>query len=192
MTHILRVDASMRNEGSVSRVLADKLVARLATADSTITERDLAKGIDLIDEAWIGANFTDPADRTDAQKATLAKSDALVQELREADTLVITAPVYNFHVPAALKAWIDMIARARETFRYTENGPEGLLTGKKAYIVVTSGGTVLGSEYDFISGYLRHVLGFIGITDVSFIDSSGLMLDETKAAKAEQDISEVA
>ncbi|TNC91282.1 FMN-dependent NADH-azoreductase [Thalassolituus sp.] len=192
MTHILRVDASMRNEGSVSRVLADKLVARLATADSTITERDLAKGIDLIDEAWIGANFTDPADRTDAQKAALAKSDALVQELREADTLVITAPVYNFHVPAALKAWIDMIARARETFRYTENGPEGLLTGKKAYIVVTSGGTVLGSEYDFISGYLRHVLGFIGITDVSFIDSSGLMLDETKAAKAEQDISEVA
>ncbi len=192
MTHILRVDASMRNEGSVSRVLADKLVARLATADSTITERDLAKGIDLIDEAWIGANFTDPADRTDAQKAALAKSDALVQELREADTLVITAPVYNFHVPAALKAWIDMIARARETFRYTENGPEGLLTGKKAYIVVTSGGTVLGSEYDFISGYLRHILGFIGITDVSFIDSSGLMLDETKAAKAEQDISEVA
>ncbi|WP_300424804.1 FMN-dependent NADH-azoreductase [uncultured Thalassolituus sp.] len=192
MTHILRVDASMRNEGSVSRVLADKLVARLATADSTITERDLAKGIDLINEAWIGANFTDPADRTDAQKAALAKSDALVQELREADTLVITAPVYNFHVPAALKAWIDMIARARETFRYTENGPEGLLTGKKAYIVVTSGGTVLGSEYDFISGYLRHVLGFIGITDVSFIDSSGLMLDETKAAKAEQDISEVA
>lgn len=192
MTHILRVDASMRNEGSVSRVLADKLVARLATADSTITERDLAKGIDLIDEAWIGANFTDPADRTDTQKAALAKSDALVQELREADTLVITAPVYNFHVPAALKAWIDMIARARETFRYTENGPEGLLTGKKAYIVVTSGGTVLGSEYDFISGYLRHVLGFIGITDVSFIDSSGLMLDETKAAKAEQDISEVA
>ena len=192
MTHILRVDASMRNEGSVSRVLADKLVARLATADSTITERDLAKGIDLIDEAWIGANFTDPADRTDAQKAALAKSDALVQELREADTLVITAPVYNFHMPAALKAWIDMIARARETFRYTENGPEGLLTGKKAYIVVTSGGTVLGSEYDFISGYLRHVLGFIGITDVSFIDSSGLMLDETKAAKAEQDISEVA
>ena len=192
MTHILRVDASMRNEGSVSRVLADKLVARLATADSTITERDLAKGIDLIDEAWIGANFTDPADRTDTQKAALAKSDALVQELREADTLVITAPVYNFHVPAALKAWIDMIARARETFRYTENGPEGLLTGKKAYIVVTSGGTVLGSEYDFISGYLRHILGFIGITDVSFIDSSGLMLDETKAAKAEQDISEVA
>ena len=192
MTHILRVDASMRNEGSVSRVLADKLVARLATADSTITERDLAKGIDLINEAWIGANFTDPADRTDAQKAALAKSDALVQELREADTLVISAPVYNFHVPAALKAWIDMIARARETFRYTENGPEGLLTGKKAYIVVTSGGTVLGSEYDFISGYLRHVLGFIGITDVSFIDSSGLMLDETKAAKAEQDISEVA
>ena len=88
----------------------------------------------------------------DEQKTSLATSDELVNELRAADTVVITAPVYNFHVPAALKAWIDMVARARETFRYTEEGPVGLLTGKKVYVVMTSGGTVLGAENDFVSG----------------------------------------
>jgi FMN-dependent NADH-azoreductase len=192
MTNILRVDSSMRTEGSVSRDLADKLVEQLSNANTKVTVRDLAKGISLIDENWIGANFTDPAERSEEQKGFLAASDELVGELHDADTIVITAPVYNFHVPAALKAWIDMVARARETFRYTENGPEGLLKGKKAYVIVTSGGTVLDSEYDFVSGYLKHVLGFIGITDVSFIDGSGLMLDATKADKAAAEIAEVA
>lgn len=192
MTNILRVDSSMRTEGSVSRDLADKLIEKLINANTQVTVRDLAKGIPLIDENWIGANFTDPADRSEEQKAFLTASDELVDELRNANIIVISAPVYNFHVPAALKAWIDMIARARETFRYTENGPEGLLKGKKAFVVVTSGGTVLGSDYDFVSDYLRHVLGFIGITDVSFIDSSGLMLDATKAEKAAAEITEVA
>lgn len=197
MTHILRVDASMRTQGSVTRELADKLVTKLSAnsptnSATTVTERDLANGIDLVDEAWINANFTDPAERSSEQKAALAASDTLVNELREADVVVITAPVYNFHVPAALKAWIDMVARARETFRYTENGPEGLLTGKKAYVVVASGGTVLGSEYDFISGYLTHVLGFIGITDVTMIDSSGLMMDDQKAAQAAESIDALA
>lgn len=192
MTNILRVDSSMRTEGSVSRDLADKLVEQLSDASTQVTVRDLAKGISLIDENWIGANFTDPAERSEEQKGFLAASDELVGELHDADTIVITAPVYNFHVPAALKAWIDMVARARETFRYTENGPEGLLKGKKAYVIVTSGGTVLDSEYDFVSGYLKHVLGFIGITDVSFIDGSGLMLDATKADRAAAEIAEVA
>lgn len=192
MTNILRVDSSMRTEGSVSRDLADKLVEQLSNANTQVIVRDLAKGISLIDENWIGANFTDPAERSEEQKGFLAASDELVGELHDADTIVITAPVYNFHVPAALKAWIDMVARARETFRYTENGPEGLLKGKKAYVIVTSGGTVLDSEYDFVSGYLKHVLGFIGITDVSFIDGSGLMLDATKADKAAAEIAEVA
>ena len=192
MTNILRVDSSMRTEGSVSRDLADKLVEQLSNANTQVTVRDLAKGISLIDENWIGANFTDPAERSEEQKGFLAASDELVGELHDADTIVITAPVYNFHVPAALKAWIDMVARARETFRYTENGPEGLLKGKKAYVIVTSGGTVLDSEYDFVSGYLKHVLGFIGITDVSFIDGSGLMLDATKADRAAAEIAEVA
>ncbi|MEK9712247.1 MAG: NAD(P)H-dependent oxidoreductase [Thalassolituus sp.] len=192
MTHILRVDSSMRTEGSVSRDLADKLIEKLSNDHTQVTLRDLAKGIDLIDENWIGANFTDPSERSEEQKATLAKSDELVSELHDADTIVITAPVYNFHVPAALKAWIDMVARARETFRYTENGPVGLLTGKKVYVVMTSGGTVLGSDYDFVSGYLKHVLAFIGLSDVTFIDSSGLMLDAEKAEKAEEEIAAVA
>lgn len=192
MTHILRVDSSMRTEGSVSRNLADKLVERLSDGSTQVTERDLANGIELINENWIGSNFTDPADRSDEQKTTLAISDELVDELRAADTVVITAPVYNFHVPAALKAWIDMVARARETFRYTEEGPVGLLTGKKVYVVMTSGGTVLGAENDFVSGWLKYILAFMGMTDVTFIDSSGLMLDETKAEKAEAEIADVA
>ena len=192
MTHILRVDSSMRTEGSVSRNLADKLVERLSDGSTQVTERDLANGIELINENWIGSNFTDPADRSDEQKTSLATSDELVNELREADPVVITAPVYNFHVPAALKAWIDMVARARETFRYTEEGPVGLLTGKKVYVVMTSGGTVLGAENDFVSGWLKYILAFMGMTDVTFIDSSGLMLDETKAEKAEAEIADVA
>lgn len=193
MNKILRVDASMRTEGSVSRGLADKLISKLATnGETSVTERDLSKGVDIINEAWIGANFTDPADRSAEQAAILSASDTLVNELKDADTIVIATPVYNFHVPAALKAWIDMVARARETFRYTENGPEGLLKGKKVYVVVTSGGTALGSEADFITGWMTFVLGFIGLTDVTFIDSSGLMLDEEKVLKAEQAIAEVA
>ncbi len=193
MKNILRVDASMRTEGSVSRGLADKLISRLSSGtEATVVGRDLASGVDIIDEAWIGANFTDPADRSAEQKAILAKSDTMVQELKAADAIVIATPVYNFHVPAALKAWIDMVARARETFRYTEAGPEGLLTGKKVYVVVTSGGTALGSEIDFISSWMKFVLGFIGLTDVTFIDSSGLMFDEEKVGKAEQEIAAVA
>ena len=192
MTHILRVDSSMRTEGSVSRNLADKLIERLSDSNTQITERDLANGIELINEHLIGSNFTDPSDRSDEQKTSLATSDQLVNELRAADTVVITAPVYNFHVPAALKAWIDMVARARETFRYTEEGPVGLLTGKKVYVVMTSGGTVLGAENDFVSGWLKYILAFMGMTDVTFIDSSGLMLDETKAEKAEAEIADVA
>lgn len=192
MTHILRVDSSMRTEGSVSRNLTDQLIDKLSTDDTQVTVRDLAKGIPLVDEAWIGANFTDPAERNAEQKAALAKSDELVNELHSADTIVIAAPVYNFHVPAALKAWIDMVARARETFRYTESGPEGLVTGKKVYVVMTSGGTVLGAENDFVSGWLKYILAFMGMTDVTFIDSSGLMLDETKAEKAKAEIADVA
>ncbi|MEL6794138.1 MAG: NAD(P)H-dependent oxidoreductase, partial [Pseudomonadota bacterium] len=140
---ILRIDASMRRDGSTTRMLSDELVAALSAG--TVVTRDLADGIDLIDEAWIGANFTDPAERTDEQKARLAGSDALVEEIEAADTLVIGVPIYNFGVPAALKAWIDQIARAKRTFKYTENGPVGLLEDKTAYLVVASGGTASGS-----------------------------------------------
>lgn len=178
MTKVLRIDASMRTAGSTTRRLTDQAIEKLAARGAIdVTTRDLAAGIEIIDEAWIGANFTDPAERGDAQKAQLALSDELVAELKAADVIVIGAPVYNFGVPAALKAWIDMICRARETFMYTETGPVGLLEGKRAIVVIASGGTEMDSPIDFTTPYLRHLLGFVGITDVTFIGSDRQMVD---------------
>ena len=174
--HILRIDASARRDGSVSRDLVDLIIDR-AGPGATVTTRDLATGLPLIDEAWIRANLT-PADaRTEADRAALALSDRLVAEVQAADTLVIGLPIYNFGVPSALKAWIDLVARAGVTFRYSEAGPRGLLTGKRAIVAVASGGTEAGSDIDFATGYLRHVLGFIGITDVTFVTADRLMID---------------
>lgn len=190
---LLRVDASMRKTGSQSRELAEQLTAKLKTKESfNIVSRDLTDAIPQINEDWINANFTDPSDRTEQQKASLAFSDLLVSELKQADTIVIATPIYNFGVPAAFKAWIDMVARARETFRYGENGPVGLLKNKRAYVIVTSGGTELGSEIDFVSGWLKHVLGFIGIEQVTFIDSSGLMKSSEVFSNATDTISQLA
>lgn len=187
---ILRIDASMRRDGSVSRELADKLIERISGTDTQLVTRDLlASPPAFIDERWIGANFTDPAERTPDQAQALATSDELIAEVRAADTLVIGVPLYNFSVPGALKTWIDMIARARETFRYTENGPVGLLEGKKAYLVVTSGGVPVGSDMDFATGYMRHVMGFIGITDVTVIEAGQLnFVAEEKLAAANESI----
>ncbi len=168
---ILRIDASARRTGSVSRELTDRIIERLGA--SNVVTRDLATPLALVDENWVGANFTPAGDRTDEQKNALATSDMLVDEVRAADTIVIGLPIYNFAPPAAFKAWIDQIVRAGETFRYTETGPVGLLTGKRAIVVLASGGVTLGSDWDYASGYVRHVLGFIGITDVTFIDASG-------------------
>lgn len=173
---ILRIDASARRSGSVSRDLVDKIVARFGP-DVSITARDLAGGLPLIDEAWVEANFTPAADRTPAQNDILSLSDTLIAELREADTLLIGVPIYNFGVPAALKAWVDQIARAGVTFQYSEAGPKGLLSGKRAIIAIASGGTEAGSEIDFATGYLRHVLGFIGITHVDVITADRLAVD---------------
>ena len=177
-TTMLRVDASMRHAGSVTRRLADSLVDRLRRRQGglAVLRRDLAENpVPFVDEAWIGANFTDPADRIDAQRARLAGSDALVAELKAADIVVIATPIYNFGVPAALKAWVDQIARARETFRYTETGPVGLLEGRKAYLVIASGGTPVESAFDFATPYLRHVLKFVGIEDVTVIAADRVM-----------------
>lgn len=168
---ILIVNSSARSKGSVSRELVQELVASLegSLGELEITQRDLARGMPFVSEDWIAANFTDDADRDDAQRKELALSDSLVQELQEAEVLILGVPVYNFGIPAALKAWIDMIARARKTFRYTSNGPEGLLNGKKAYLVLASGGVPVDSPLDFATPYLRHALRFIGITDVEVI-----------------------
>ena len=171
---ILRIDSSARKSGSTTRELTGELVSLLSDqiGDAQIINRDVADGLPFVDEDWVNANFTPEENRTDAHREKLAFSDSLVAELKAADTIVIGLPIYNFGVPATLKAWVDMIARARLTFRYTESGPEGLLTGKKAYIAVASGGTSAGSEIDFATSYLRHALKFVGITDVTLIDAS--------------------
>jgi FMN-dependent NADH-azoreductase len=177
--NILRIDASMRKNGSYSRKLADSLIKQLSgKEDSKVILRDLADGIPFIDENWINANFTDLDERTVEQTASLKSSDLLVDELKQADQIVIALPIYNFNVPAAFKAWIDQVVRSKLTFAYTDIGKVGLLLNKQVYIIIASGGSKLGSELDFISAYLRHILGFIGISDVSIIDSSGLGKEE--------------
>ncbi len=180
---ILRIDASARRTGSVSRDLSDKIIARLPGAH--VVTRDLAETpVPQLDEAWVGANFTPAEERSEAQRATLAFSDTLVSELQAADIVVIGLPMYNFGVPAAFKAWIDHVARAGITFRYTEAGPEGLLTGKRAIVALASGGTEAGSEIDFATGYVRHVLGFYGITDVEFVTADRLAIDPEATLKS--------
>ena len=134
---ILRIDASMRKIGSFSRTLSDKLISQLRSqTPSTVKVRDLADGVPFINEAWIESNFTDITKRTAEQRSVLSCSDALICELKSADTLVIGLPIYNFNVPAAFKAWIDQVARAKVTFRYGDNGPDGLLENKKAMSII--------------------------------------------------------
>ena len=191
MTHtVLNIQASARHDGSVTRQLSDKILTEIA-ADQTIT-RDLATGLPLLDAAWLAANFTLADDRTDVQRETLALSDSLITEIKKADTIVIGSPVYNFSVPAVLKAWIDQIARVGVTFKYTSHGPVGLLSGKRAIIVIASGGTPVGSDIDYASGYLKHIMGFIGITDVTIIAADALGNDaDAKIAAANDDIKQL-
>ncbi|PWJ22202.1 FMN-dependent NADH-azoreductase [Jannaschia seohaensis] len=191
MTQILRIDSSARFDGSVSRDLTGRIVDML---DGEVTHLDLARTpLPQITETWMHSNFTPAEERSEAQREALAQSDALVAQLQAADTVVIGLPVYNFSVPAALKAWIDLVARAGVTFRYTENGPEGLLKGKRAIVAMASGGTQEGSPIDFASPYLRHMLGFLGITDVTFITADTLMIDaEAAMGKAEAQLAKLA
>lgn len=190
---VLRIDSSARREGSVTQRVADALIAQLERSEGPIElrVRDLASETPrLLDADWIGANFTPEEERSESQRAVLAGSDALVAELKAADVLVIGVPIYNFGIPASLKAWVDMVARARLTFRYTENGPVGLLGGKRAYLAVASGGTAVGSAIDFATGYLRHLLGFLGIEDVEIVAADRLIPrgEDEALAGAEQQI----
>ena len=177
MTNILHVTASIRSGESVSRKLGNQLVEKIGQGtDASIVTRDLAANdLPLIDADRFAANLTPPAERDEKQQALADVADAPIAELQAADTLVLSLPVYNFTMPSTLKAWADLVARAGTTFRYTESGPEGLLTGKKAYVVIASGGTPIGSEIDFLTPWLRHFLGFLGITDVEIIAADGIM-----------------
>ena len=171
--NVLLLNASARGAASNSRALAGSILEQLEQRHGAlnVVERDVSQGLPVIDEQWVGANFTPSEQRTPEQHQRLALSDELISELVAADIVVIGAPMYNFSVPASLKAWIDLVARAGVTFRYTEQGPQGLLRGKQAYVVVTTGGAQIGSASDFASGYLKHILGFIGIHDVQLIEA---------------------
>lgn len=188
---ILHIDASARRTGSATRDLSARIVQHLGA--SRIIRRDLATPLPLLTEDWITANFT-PAEQRDAtQRDLLALSDELVKELQQADTVVIGLPIYNFSVPAAFKAWIDLVARAGLTFSYTEDGPKGLLEGKRAILAIASGGTAVGSEIDFATGYARHVLGFIGIHDVDVVAADRMALDpEAALSNAQKAVAELA
>ncbi|WP_422025668.1 FMN-dependent NADH-azoreductase [Pyruvatibacter mobilis] len=193
-TTILHIDASARSAGSVTRGLSARILDQLKTrhGDIEIIRRDLAEGVPFVDEAFTAAINKFPEDRSAAEAASLATSDALVADLQTADIVVIGTPIYNFGVPAVFKAWFDQVARAGITFRYTENGPVGLLEGKKAYVAMASGGTRLGSEIDFASTWLRHALGFIGIHDVELIGAGRVLADDEAVARAEEAVARIA
>ena len=177
MSNILHITASIRRTESVSNALGKALVDGLQLqTKGDIINRDLSAN-NLPNQSWdrFNAGLTDTSGRTNKQEELAAIADHLINELRVADTIVISSPIYNFSVPASLKAWADLVARAGTTFQYTPNGPEGLLEGKKAYITVVSGGTPVGSEFDFMTPWLKFFLGFLGIKDVEVIAADGTM-----------------
>lgn len=196
MSTILHITASIRNDESVSRSLGKRLVERLAeNQGAKVVTRDLAKNdLPYIDAERFAANLAPYAERSPEQHGLAKVADELIEELQEADTIVFSVPVYNFSVPATVKAWADLVARAGTTFRYTENGPEGLLTGKKVYITAASGGTAMGSEIDFMSPWLKFFLGFLGMTDVELVAADGIMGEggEEKIAEAHQEVEKLA
>jgi len=176
---ILRLDASANPAESNSQKLGDYLIRQLKQANSTVETRtrNLNQELSFVDSNWIAANFTAREERNADQSARLEFSDQLITELNWADHIVLTTPMYNFGVPATLKAWIDMVCRAGVTFRYGANGAEGLLKAKRVDIVVTTGGAPLHSPADFVSGYLKHVFAFIGIDDVNIIGADQMNVD---------------
>ena len=183
---ILRIDSSAKTETAQSRLLTDRIINGLQTNEKSteITVRDLNEHLPQVDSAWIDANNTQAENLTDKQKKTLSLSDKLIAEIEAADTLIIGVALYNFSIPASLKLWIDLICRARKTFKYSDKGPEGLMTCKKAIICFASGGTSFGSDIDFASGYIRHILGFIGIKDVTFIKADKHFMDNQSVNRA--------
>ena len=178
MKTILQVNTSiLSNEGQSTR-LANEFVAALRT-DEKIVVRDLARDpVPHLDAERFGAFIAKPETRTLKQDALVAYSDGLINELKQADVIVLGLPMYNFGIPSALKAYFDHIARAGVTFRYTEKGPVGLLTGKKAYVFAARGGYYAGTAADTQTQYVRAILAFLGITDVEFVYAEGLAISE--------------
>lgn len=177
MSIILRVDSGADHAGSVTRQLADVLVAHIAAAGDRVVRRAAADGLPVVTGSWVEAAFAE------GDRAALALSDELVDELLAADELVLVAPIYNLGIPAALKAWVDQVLRVGRTFGYGANGPVGLVGARRAWIVTASGSTRIGSAEDFNTPYLRAVLGLIGIADVRVVAADGHLSDEDAVAR---------
>jgi FMN-dependent NADH-azoreductase len=187
---LLHIDSSALGDGSVSRQLTAAVVAgwRQARPDVEVIYRDLAANPPPhFSPALVGALFGKPEDLTEAQRADLALSEELVAEFLAADAVVIGAPMYNFSIPSQLKAWIDRIAQKGRTFAYTENGPVGLAGGKKVVVASSRGGVYSVGEsraLDFQEAYLRGVLGFLGVTDVTTVRAEGVNISADTKAQA--------
>ena len=195
--NILQVNSSARREASHSTRLANRIVERLRDADAkaTLTVRDLNRDPHpILDEVALDALFTPAAQRTPEQAARVRLDDALIAEIDAADVVVLGVPMYNFGVPSQLKNWIDAISRAGVTFRYSANGPEGLLKGKTVYVALTRGGRYRNTPADTMVAYLDTVLSFLGMTTVHFVFAEGLALgaavEEAAIASAYEQIEE--
>ncbi len=180
MASLLKIDVSPRGDYSYSRQLGSAFLAGWTSAnpDGTVVVRDLA--IDpppYLDLPWIAGAFTPPDQHTPEYTAALKPSNAIIAEVQAADHILITTPMYNFQVPAVLKAWIDHLVRVGVTVNYTESGPVGALKGKKVTVIVASAGAYPAGEpsaaYNMLTPYLKHILGFIGLTDVTFLEAGG-------------------
>lgn len=183
---ILQINASARANGANSTRLADAITARLRAQhpEAVVELRDLATDPHpVLDEPALGALFTPAGERTPEQAARVALDDTLIAQVQAVDVIVLGVPMYNFGVPVQLKTWIDAIARAGVTFRYTANGPEGLLTGKKVYVALARGGLYRDTAADSQVPYLKSVLAFLGMTDVEFVYAEGLAMGAEAAAK---------
>jgi FMN-dependent NADH-azoreductase len=186
MKKILHIISSPRQSSSVSRKLGTEIVKKITEKypESVLTERDLTKNLfPHLEESHINSFFTPAENRTAEQEEVIRHSDETIAELQDADIIVIDSPMYNFSIPSTLKAYIDHVARAGHTFRYTENGPEGLLKNKKLYIAF-SGGAVYSEgvykAYDFNIPYMKAVFGFLGITDITVFRAEGLNIPALK------------
>ena len=188
MSNILFVTSSARRAGSYSNQVASALVEKLEAGAprAIVTVRDLAtEPLPHIDDEFVAATRGPGGPQTDVQREIARRSDALVDELMAADTVVIAAPMINFTIPTTLKSWIDYVARAGRTFAYSESGPKGLVSGKRVFLVVARGGVYSDkAQYDFQLPYLRHVLAFLGMTDVEVIDVEGTAFGPEAAERA--------
>jgi len=185
--NILQINGSARANGSNSTRVADAITARLKARnpEATVELRDLARDPHpVLDEAALSALFTPAEQRTPEQSARVALDDALIEQLKRADAIVLGVPMYNFSVSVQIKSWIDAIARAGQTFRYTANGPEGLVTGKKVYVGLARGGIFRDTPADSQVPYLKGVLGLMGMTDVEFIYAEGVNMGADRASAA--------